>query len=80
MRLEQEYIQNLQQQIYFLEMECQFLRSSLEAANKEGGGNVVARRNAEEVKRLQQQLQQLQEQSAGALEEVRTVAFDDAEF
>lgn len=34
--VEQEYIHNLQQQIYFLELECQFLRASLESGGQPG--------------------------------------------
>lgn len=34
--LEQEYVHNLQQQIYFLELECQFLRASLESGGHPG--------------------------------------------
>lgn len=34
--VEQEYIHNLQQQVYFLELECQFLRASLEGGGQPG--------------------------------------------
>lgn len=34
--VEQEYIHNLQQQVYFLELECQFLRASLENGGQPG--------------------------------------------